>query len=72
MEKWPQAKDLRILPGADIRAHLAKLRRELWQHRLKLQDGSLQQAHQLSAMKRQIARIHTVLREHHGQEQAKS
>ena len=56
-------KDLRALPDAEIRAELEKLRQERWQSRLKMKDGSLQQSHHMPLVKRQIARIHTLLRE---------
>ena len=62
-EKYPGAKALRALPDADLTERLGGLRREQWQHRLKAKDGSLQQTHLLSALKRQIARLQTVLRE---------
>ena len=62
-QKLPKAKDLRALPDPEIRTELEKLRQELWQYRLKVKDGSLQQAHHVPLVKRQIARIQTVLRE---------
>ena len=61
--KRPKAKELRAMPAADLKQHIAQLRQELWQQRLKARDGSLQQTHQLSAARRQVARIQTVLRE---------
>ncbi|MBI4342854.1 MAG: 50S ribosomal protein L29 [Candidatus Omnitrophica bacterium] len=62
-EKRPTAKALRALPADDLTAQLGKLRQELWQHRLKARDGSLQQTHVLLAARRQIARVQTLLRE---------
>ncbi len=62
-EKRPRAKELRALPDADILGQLDGLRRELWEHRLKLKEGAQQKSHQIRAMKRQIARVFTVLRE---------
>ena len=62
-QKLPKTKDLRALPDPEIHTELEKLRQELWQHRLKARDGSLQQSHHLPLVKRQIARIHTLLRE---------
>ena len=62
-QKLPKAKDLRALPDPEIRTELEKLRQQLWQHRLKARDGSLQQSHYMPLVKRQIARIHTLLRE---------
>jgi large subunit ribosomal protein L29 len=66
-ESATRAKDLRAVPAADLAAQLAALRQQLWQHRLKARDGSLQQTHQLPMIRRQIARIQTVLREGRGQ-----
>ena len=63
MAKLPRAKDLRALPEADLNAQLDQLRREIWQNRLKARDGSSAQTHQRPALKRQIARILTVLQE---------
>ncbi len=64
--KRPKAKDLRAMLAADLEQQVAQLRQELWQQRLKARDGSLQQTHQLSAARRQVARIQTVLREQQG------
>ena len=61
--KRPRAKELRGLPQADIEAQLTGLRLELWQHRQKTKEGAQPKMHQIPAMRRQIARIHTVLRE---------
>ncbi|MBI3011218.1 MAG: 50S ribosomal protein L29 [Candidatus Omnitrophica bacterium] len=62
-EKPPRAKDLRALSEADLKEQLAKLRRELWHHRVKAKEGSMQQTHLLPAVRRQIARCETVMRE---------
>ena len=62
-EKRSTTKELRAQPEGDLRAQLDKLQRELWEHRVKVKDGSLQQTHLLPDMRRQIARIHTILRE---------
>ena len=61
-EKMPTAKELRALPEADTKTHLETLRQELWQTRIKAKEGALQQTHRLRVIKRQIARLHTVLR----------
>ena len=61
--KHPKAKDLRGLPDTDLQEQLAALRQELWQDRVKTSTGALPQVHQLQAARRQIARIHTLLRE---------
>ena len=57
------AKALRELPREDLLAQLEQLRQELWQHRVKIREGAQQQMHQIPTLRRQIARIHTVLRE---------
>jgi len=51
------------MAAADLLAQLEKLRRDVWQLRMKAKDGSLQQTHELAAKRRQIARVHTVLSE---------
>ncbi len=56
-------KELRGQSQTDLNAQLEKLRSELWQQRVKVREGALQQTHLLSAVRRQIARVHTVLRE---------
>lgn len=61
MEKRPDTKELHTLPDADLQAQLDTLRKELWNHRLKLREGSLQQNHQVASARRQIARLLTVL-----------
>ena len=58
------AKELRAQPEGELQAQLEKLRQELWRLRVKVKDGSLQQTHLLPIVKRQMAKIHTVLREH--------
>ena len=62
-EKQPSAKDLRTWSEADLKEQRAKLRQELWRHRVKVREGSLQQTHLLPAIRRQIARLETVMRE---------
>lgn len=59
----PSAKELRAVPEADLHAQLVQLQQELWRHRMQGKEGSLQGVHQLSALRRQIARIQTVLNE---------
>ncbi len=62
-EKSPRAKELRAMPAAELSTQLQSLRSELWQHRVKTKDGSLQQTHRLGQLRRQIARIQTIARE---------
>ena len=62
-EKRPNAQALRALPEADLETQTQALRQELWQLRLKTRDGSLQQTHVLPILRRQLARIQTILAE---------
>ena len=62
-QKRQKAKDLRTLPDPELQEQLKALRQELWQDRLKITSGALPQVHRPAAHRRQIARIHTVLRE---------
>lgn len=56
-------KAIRALSEADLSEQLGKLHQELWQHRVKIKAGTLPQNHMIPVMKRQIAQIHTILRE---------
>ena len=58
-----KAKDLRNQSATELQGQLEKLRQELWQGRMKVREGALQQHHVLSRARRQVARIQTVLRE---------
>ncbi len=62
-EKSLGVKELRELSSADIQEQLGKLRGELWQLRLKAKEGAVQQTHQMLQIRRQIARIQTILSE---------
>ena len=62
-EKRPGVKELRALPAVELQGHVQSLRQELWEHRVKAKQGALQQTHLLRALRRQIARIQTVLSE---------
>ena len=62
-EKLPSAANLRTMSEPDLTQQVAQLRHTLWQDRVKAKEGSLQQSHRLPMMRRQIARLHTVLRE---------
>lgn len=63
MAKALRAKDLRDVPHTELKERLAQLQKELWQQRLKSIDGSLQHTHGITAVKRDIARVQTVLTE---------
>ena len=56
-------KELRALPEPDLQAQLSKLREALWQARIKAKTGALPQTHQLSEVRRQIARVQTIVHE---------
>ncbi len=62
-EKLPKTKELRAMPKNELEEQLRTLRQALWQQRVKAKDGALQQTSQLGAIRHQIARIHTVLKE---------
>ena len=62
-EKPSSAKELRAMPEADLLAQAEKLRRDVWQQRVKSKEGAAQQTHLIPVAKRQIARIRTILRE---------
>jgi len=59
----PRAHELRTLPDTDLQTQLQALRHEMWEHRMKAAVGSLQQPHQIRALRRQVARVQTVLNE---------
>ena len=67
-DKQPKAKELRTMPAADLNAQIQSLRQELWSHRTKARDGALQQTHVLRVLRRQEARIQTILREQQRQQ----
>lgn len=57
------AKELRAQSAGELKEQIEQLRQELWQQRLKAREGGLQQTHQLSLGRRQIARIQTIIHE---------
>ena len=61
MAKLLRAKDLRDVPNTELQERLTQLQKELWQHRQKSMDGSLQQTHVIRLARRDIARVQTVL-----------
>ena len=62
-EKLLTIQELRALPETDLRAQVAQLRHALWEHRQKVTAGALQHTHLLPAVRRQIARLETILSE---------
>ncbi len=71
-DKWPTAKELRAMPEPDMRTQLEKLRSEIWQARQKTAEGAQTQTHRFSALRRQIARIHTALNQRRWQTAVKA
>ena len=63
MSERPKPKELRATPAPELQTQLNALRQELWQQRQTIKDGTLQKTHQLRVLRRQIARVHTVIRE---------
>ncbi len=62
-DKRPKMSALRALPEQEVPSQVHTLHRELWTMRIKATDGSLQQPHQIRVIKRQIARLSTLLTE---------
>ncbi len=62
-EKTQDIKALREQPVAELQATVQQLRQELWEHRLKIKEGALQQTHLIRAARRQVARLQTLLHE---------
>ena len=62
-EQRMDSKALRAAPAADLAAQVDAVRRERWEHRLKLTEGSIRQTHRLRLLRRQLARILTIQRE---------
>jgi ribosomal protein L29 len=58
---------LRQMPEQELQEHLAKLRQERWQGRIKTATSGSQPSHRFAKIRRQIARVLTVLQERHGQ-----
>jgi large subunit ribosomal protein L29 len=61
--KGVQAKDLRENEAEELNRTLAKLRNDLFQHRLKRSTNQLENTMLIRNTRRDIARIHTVLAE---------
>ena len=62
-EQRIDTKALRATPAADLAAQVEALRRDRWEHRLKLAEGSVRQTHRLRLLRRQLARMLTIQRE---------
>lgn len=59
-EQRVDTKTLRATSAADLAAQVNAIRRERWDHRLKLADGSVRQTHRLRLLRRQLARMLTI------------
>jgi ribosomal protein L29 len=70
-EQRIDTKALRATPAADLATQVDALRRERWDHRLKLADGSIRQTHRLRFLRRQLARMLTIQRQQQAAAQAK-
>jgi ribosomal protein L29 len=62
-QRQPRAKELREMSETDLKEKAQQLHQELWRFRLKVREGAETHSHQASHLRRQKARIYTVLRE---------
>ena len=53
--------EMRAMPATELRGRIDGLKQEMWKQRIKAKSGALQQVHQISAMRKQIAQIETML-----------
>jgi large subunit ribosomal protein L29 len=58
-----KATDLRQLTDETLADHLSQAKQELWKCRLDLATGQLDSTTEIAKHKREIARIHTLMRE---------
>ena len=58
-----KAKDLRGLPAEDVRKRVGELQATISELRLKSRRGALEQPHRIQFLRRDVARLLTVLRE---------
>lgn len=65
-ERPPHARALRAMSDQELQERLTTMRRELWLNRMKARANALPQTHLLTLMRRQMARVQTVLRERVG------
>lgn len=63
MKRKEQLKEVRGMEAAELREKESALREELMKLRFRGSSGQLEQTAQLSAVRKQIARVRTVLRE---------
>ena len=62
-DKWPTSKELRGMNETDLRGGEQKLTDDLWHSRQKMEEGASQQTHRFGLIRRQIARIQTIMNE---------
>lgn len=60
-----KASELRELPAEDLAAKAAEMRSELFNVRVKHATGQLENTAKLGLLRRELARVETVLREKH-------
>ena len=58
-----KASEFRALPDGDLRQRLTEVQKELRDLRLKTRQGATEQPHRIGRLRRDVARILTVLRE---------
>ena len=58
-----KASELRTLAAGDLHLKLTELSQELLSIRLKSRTSGVEKPHQVRVLKRDIARVHTILRE---------
>lgn len=66
-----KASELRSMSGEDLGKELLKLRREQFNLRMQQATGQLSRPHEHGRVRKEIARVKTVMRELKGQEEAK-
>lgn len=57
------AKEFRVLPAAELRQRVVESKKELELLRVKARQGGLEQPHRIRQLRRDVARMLTVLRE---------
>ena len=58
-----KANELRALSSGDLELKLRELAQELLSIRLKSRTSGVEKPHQIRALRRQVARVHTILKE---------
>ncbi len=71
-EKTKGVAGFRSLTETDLREKLQSTRKALWDTRQKLRAGTIQQTHQVRVLRKDIAKMQTVINERRSQAAAKS